>query len=505
MKALFLVLDTVRRDYLTAYGNDWVRTPNLTRLAERGVVFDNHWVGSLPCMPARREFMTGRHNFVYRGWGPIEPYDDVLPRELRNGGVFTHLLTDHDHYFELGGENYHTAFNTWEFFRGTEGDPWVSLVDAIALPEHLGQLRQQNAKNRLRQRREEDFSGPRTAAAAVEWLHANRDADKWFLQVELFDPHEPFYCTDEYREMYGDTWDGPQFDWPTYGEVGESPEAIAHIRKCYAGLLTMTDHWCGKVLDTLDELGLWDDTLIVFTTDHGTMLAEHDYWMKNVMPLYNEIVRIPLVVKLPGGEGAGTRVAALTQTTDIMPTVLDAFGRPPPPHVQGKSLRRAIAGETLREDAIFGYFGKATNITDGRYVYMRNPVNADAGPLHAYTAMPVAGLNAWFPREVHERMEMGRYFGHTYNMPLYKIPAEGAPPEHHPGEEPYVARHQLFDTQADPQEATPLDDPAREAHFASRIAAHLQAYEAPPEQYTRLGLPVPPGAVGGHSSNTKTG
>ena len=109
MKCLFIVLDTVRRDYLAGYGNDWVHTPSLTRLAERGITFDNHWVGSLPCMPARRELMTGRYNFVYRGWGPIEPYDDTLPGELRKNEIFTHLLTDHYHYYELGGENYHTA------------------------------------------------------------------------------------------------------------------------------------------------------------------------------------------------------------------------------------------------------------------------------------------------------------------------------------------------------------------------------------------------------------
>lgn len=203
MKAIFIVLDTVRRDYLQAYGNDWVKTPNLMRLAQRGVTFDNHWVGSLPCMPARREFMTGRYNFIYRGWGPIEPYDDTLPAELRKRNVFTHLLTDHDHYFELGGENYHTAFNTWAFFRGTEHDPWASFVDALALPEHLGQLSQQNWHNRQLQLNEEDFSGPRTAQAAVHWLDANHEADDWFLQVEIFDPHEPFYCTDRYREMYG--------------------------------------------------------------------------------------------------------------------------------------------------------------------------------------------------------------------------------------------------------------------------------------------------------------
>ena len=320
MKVIFIVLDTVRRDYLEPYGNAWVKTPNIQRIAQRGITFDNHWVGSLPCMPARREFMTGRHNFIFRGWGPIEPFDDTLPAELRKRSVFSHLLTDHDHYFELGGENYHTAFDTWEFFRGTENDPWASLVDALALPEHLGQLSQQNWKNRQLQLNEEDFSGPRTAQAAVKWLDANHAGDNWFLQVEIFDPHEPFYCTDKYRDMYGDTWDGPLFDWPSYDMVKESPAAIEHIRKCYAGLLTMTDFWVGKILDKLDEYGLWDDTLLVFTTDHGTMLAEHDYWMKNFMPMYNEIVRIPLIVHLPHDEKAGARCNALTQTIDLMPT-----------------------------------------------------------------------------------------------------------------------------------------------------------------------------------------
>ncbi len=491
MRTLFIVLDTVRRDYLEAYGNDWVKTPSLARLAREGVTFDNHWVGSLPCMPARREFMTGRHNFLFRGWGPIEPFDDVLPRLLRERGVFSHLLTDHDHYFELGGENYHTAFDTWEFFRGQEHDPWASFVDRLALPEHMGKLTNQNWHNRKRQRREEEFSGPRTAAAAVEWLRDNRQADDWFLQVEIFDPHEPFYCTDEYRQLYGDTWDGPFFDWPDYAIVSENPAAIEHIRKCYAGLLTMTDRWVGKILDTLDELGLAEETLVVFTTDHGTMLAEHRYWMKNYMPMFNEIVRIPLILRLPRGERAGTRVSALTQTIDLMPTFLEFHGCPLPPHVYGHPLRRNLRGEAVREDAIFGYFGKAMNVTDGRHVYFRNPVNEDGGPLYAYTAMPVQGLNRWYPRGLHERMEMGRYFGHTYNMPLYRIPEKGQVPQHLPGEAPFVGRHQLYDIAADPRPERPLADPEREANYVGRIAAHLRDCEAPPEQFTRLGIDSP--------------
>jgi arylsulfatase A-like enzyme len=167
MKTLFLVLDTVRADYLGCYGNNWVQTPHLDRLAGAGFTFDNHWVGSLPCMPARREFMTGRHNFLDRGWGPIEPFDDILPVELRKKGVFSHLATDHQHYFELGGENYHTGFNTWDFHRGQEYDPWVSLVDAPAVPGHLGNLHPQNVANRMRQVEEEDFSGPRTVQSAM--------------------------------------------------------------------------------------------------------------------------------------------------------------------------------------------------------------------------------------------------------------------------------------------------------------------------------------------------
>ncbi len=492
MKCVFIVLDTVRRDFLSAYGNDWVHTPSLDRLAERGVVFDNHWVGSLPCMPARREFMTGRYNFIYRGWGPIEPYDDTLPGELRKHDVFTHLLTDHYHYFELGGENYHTAFNTWDFFRGQENDWWASHVDRMALPDHLGQLTQQSFGNRKLQQREEDFSGPKTAQSAIEWLKTNRTADDWFLQVEIFDPHEPFYCTEEYRAMYQDDYDGPFYDWPSYDEVHESPEAIAHIRKCYAGLLTMTDHWVGRIFDTLDDLGIWDDTLVVFTTDHGTMLAEHDFWMKNIMPLYNEIVRIPLIASFPGNTGAGTRTAALTQTIDLMPTFLDYFDVPPPPHVQGCSLRGVPDGETIRGDGIFGYFGMAMNVTDGRYVYMRNPVNEDAGPLYAYTAMPTGGLNRWYPREVYDRVETGRYFGHTYNLPLYKIPTVGKVPRHHPDEASYAGRNQLFDIREDPRQQRPLSDPVLEARFTDRIASHLNACEAMPEQFTRLGI-EPPG------------
>jgi arylsulfatase A-like enzyme len=488
LKVLLLVLDTVRRDFLSAYGNDWVKTPNLSRLAQKSVVFDNHWVGSLPCMPARREFMTGRHNFLDRGWGPVEPFDDVLPVELRKNKVFSHLITDHYHYFELGSENYHTAFDTWDFYRGQENDPWVSLVDRPALPEHLGIGSPQNTANRTRQIREEDFSAAKTAQAAVQWLKDNKGADNWFLQVEIFDPHEPFHCVDKYREMYGDDYKGPHFDWPFYKNVSEPPEAVEHIRKRYAGLLTMTDHWVGKIFDQMDAQNLWEDTLVIFTTDHGTMLGEHQTWMKSHQPVYNEIAHIPLMAHLPGSKHAGRRVAAMTQTFDIMPTILDYMNCPLPPHVQGKSLRPVFDGGELRSDGIFGYFGMATNITDGKHVYFRNPVNEDAGPLHSYTSIPIQGMKKWYSRDRHESMEMGRFFDHTYNLPLYKIPTAGQPPRPAPGQPSFVGRHELFDIVADPKQLHPLNNPQLEADFVRRLKKRLKACQAPVEQYTRLGL-----------------
>jgi arylsulfatase A-like enzyme len=493
MKAIFIILDTLRRDYLEPYGSKWVETPNLTRLARRSVVCDNHWVGSLPCMPARREFMTGRHNFLERGWGPLEPFDDVLPTQLRQRDpkVFSHLITDHFHYFYLGGEGHNNSFNTWHFERGQEHDFWISRVDLPALPEAIGVLKEnpQNALNRFAQKEEHQLSGPRCIESAVQWLDDNAASDNWFLQLELFDPHEPYYVMQKYLDLYGDTWDGPSYDWPAYGVVKDSPEAVEHIKKCYAALITMTDHWLGKLFDKLDQQNGWDDTLIVLTTDHGTMLGEHQYWMKNLMPVYNEIARIPLIVHLPGSARAGVRVSSLSQTTDVMPTFLDYFAAPVPPHLHGRSLRPAIeADQKVHDSMIYGYFGMALNLTDGHYTYYRNPIEAETR-VHAYTAMPTTS-HGFFPREQLADAEMGRFLGHTYNIPLYKIPQTGHAPHRHglAEGEPYGAIHEIFDVVGDPTQDHPIRDPAREARFVDLMREQIERVKAPPGTLERLGL-----------------
>ena len=103
MKIVFVLLDSLNRNAMEPYGSTTVKTPNFNRFQQRAVTFDNHYVGSLPCMPARRDLHTGRSHFLHRSWGPLEPFDDSLPQLLKQNGTYSHLITDHHHYFADGG------------------------------------------------------------------------------------------------------------------------------------------------------------------------------------------------------------------------------------------------------------------------------------------------------------------------------------------------------------------------------------------------------------------
>lgn len=135
MKAIMIMYDSLNRRMLSPYGCDWVETPNFERLAKKTVTFDNSYVGSMPCMPARREIHTGRYNFLHRSWGPIEPFDDSMPEILKTNNIYSHLISDHYHYWEDGGATYHMRYNSWEMFRGQESDAWKGEVADPDIPE----------------------------------------------------------------------------------------------------------------------------------------------------------------------------------------------------------------------------------------------------------------------------------------------------------------------------------------------------------------------------------
>lgn len=490
MNAVVVLFDSLNRRFLPPYGAAWVHAPNFTRLAERTVSFDTCYAGSMPCMPARRELHSGRYNFLHRSWGPLEPFDDSVPEMLSRTGVYTHLVTDHQHYWEDGGATFHNRFRSYEFFRGQEGDAWKGHVaDPEEPPESVRRVRhglwRQDLINRQYLSNEADHPQTKTVDAGLEFIATNRDEDDWFLQIECFDPHEPFLSYADHKRYYRApsdldlTW----HDWPDYKRVDESDEIVEQVRAEYASLLTMCDASLGRILDRFDKDGLWDDTLLIVCTDHGFLLGEHGWWGKNVQPWYDENIHTPLFLWDPRARIAGERRNALVQTIDLGPTLLDFFGVPPTERMQGAPLTGVVTDDSpVRDAALFGVFGGHVNVTDGRYVYMRSCATPDNAPLYEHTLMPTH-MNQRFGVDELRSAELVAPLPHTRGAPVLRMPGQ---PFGNPSEFGTV----LFDLETDPDQLMPIVDDELELRMIGLLLNAMRAADAPPSQYERLGLPA---------------
>ena len=487
MKAIMIMFDSLNRRMLPPYGCDWTHAPNFGRLAQRTVRFDNCYVGSMPCMPARRELHTGRYNFLHRSWGPLEPFDDSMPRQLWQAGIHTHLSSDHYHYWENGGATYHTQYQTWDFHRGQEGDPWMGQVAPAAIPPTVAgrdtESWQQDWINREFMRAEPDQPQAKTMAAGLEFLQRNHAQDGWFLQLETFDPHEPFFASQHYKDLYPHDYEGAHFDWPPYRRVEETDAEVAHMRFQYAALLSMCDRYLGEVLDQMDRLQMWDDTMLIVCTDHGFFLGEHDWWAKIVPPWYNEIAHTPLFVWDPRCRRQNESRQQLVQMIDLAPTLLEYFGLEVPADALGVPLVDVLARNApTRPAALFGHHGGHVNVTDGRYVYMRAPQNGANGPLFEYTLMPTHMRTLFEPAEL-QHIELAEPFGFTKGCAVMRIPSRPMFLSGDQGQDTL-----LFDLQEDPEQMRPLQDAPLERRMQELLVQTMQAAEAPPEQYERMGL-----------------
>jgi arylsulfatase A-like enzyme len=491
MRAVVVMYDSLNRRMLPPFGAEGVHAPSFARLAERSVTFDNCYAGSMPCMPARREMHTGRYNFLHRSWGPLEPFDDSVFELLGASGVHTHLATDHQHYWEDGGATYHNRYTTYEFFRGQEGDRWKGHVGDVTHPATLNSdnfLTRQDWVNRQYLADESVHSQTLTFDAGIEFIETNRDADRWLVQIETFDPHEPFFSYDRYRELYGATDpDRPVFDWPSYRRVVEDDDEVEHARREYLALLSMCDRSLGRVLDTFDRLGLWDDTLLMVCTDHGFLLGERGWWGKSVQPWFNETIHTPLFVWDPRSGARDVHRQQLVQTIDLGPTLLEFFATPLPEDMQGRPLSHLLSAGGEREGALFGAHGGHVNVTDGRYVYMRACAGPDNAPLFDYTLMPTHMRSRFVPDELLDA-ELAPPFSFTKGVRPLRVTAR-------PMGNPYWHGTLLFDLETDPLQLTPLRDVDTELRMAQLLTDLMRENDAPAEQFERLGLPAE-GAVG---------
>lgn len=501
MRAIFLIFDSLNKHALECYGGTEIATPNFNRLASKTVRFDNHYVGSLPCMPARRDIHTGQLSFLHRSWGPLEPFDTSVFETLRGQNVYSHLITDHYHYFEDGAGNYHTRYDSYTFLRGQEGDKWVPTIDPpiekwkaqYHEKQHNftpGSLQMQNMANRERMTDESDFSSTQCFDDSVEFLAAYAKADNWILQIETFDPHEPFVAPPGYRAEY-QIDDQPIFDWPHYDRYVDGLPENELLRDNYKALIAHCDAQLGRLLDQMDAQNMWEDTVLIVTTDHGFLLGEHEWWAKNRMPCFNEVANIPLFVSHPKHrEKIGQTLDTLTQTIDLVPTLLECFGQNPDVGTTARSLLPAITGAPIaqRDYIIYGYFGGAVNITDGRYTYMRYPENMSATDLNEYTLMPAHMLTPFSKDELQsatfcDALEFAKGY------PVLKIPVHENSQwfnSHGPGGMA-DCDSVLFDLHNDPGQLSPLTDPALEQHLATEIETQMKLNKAPQEAFARLG------------------
>jgi len=365
---IIIVSDTFRRDHLGCYGNDWISTPNLDRFAERSIVFDRAYAASFPTVPNRHDLFTGRYTFTYSEWAPLPRDEVVLAEELGKAGYTSMMILDTPHITE-NGYYYDRGFDGWEWIRGQESDRWRTAPAQPDYPCDGSKLRSAERIVKLHQRNvswrryEEDTFVARTMTEAILWLQRNYGQhESTFLYVDTFDPHEPWDAPEWYLRMYADpAYDGPQVNYPIYGPTDYLTEAeLGHCRALYAAEATLVDRWVGHLLQRIEDMGLLDDTMVVFTTDHGFYHGEHGLigkaritpeWSRSV-PLYEEVAHIPLIVHYPGAEPR--RESAFVQPVDLMPTLLELAGAPSPGTTDGLSIAPLLRGEaaSTREFAV---------------------------------------------------------------------------------------------------------------------------------------------------------
>jgi arylsulfatase A-like enzyme len=509
MKAVFLLFDSLNRHSLSAYNAAGLKTPNFDRLAARSVTFDTHFVGSLPCLPARRDIQTGRLNFLHRGWGPLEPFDHSLADLLRSSGVYTHLITDHYHYFEDGGAGFHGRYSSWEFIRGQEKDKWRPAIqpNAAQYAERYHERMHDfspdiNSKlpyfvNREHLEAQGDFPLEQCFNSANQFLDAHHGNDSWLLHLECFDPHEPFFAPEKFLQDHPAALGGKIFDWPSYGRSGDvDPELLAKLRANYHALVSACDHHVGTLLDTFDRHDLWKDTWLIMSTDHGLLLGEKEYLGKNRPPFFNEVANIPLMIAAPSSSGIRPRrEAALTQTTDLMPTMLEIFNQPIPAEVTGSSLVDLMRGgaavhspEGETPGVIYGQFGAAINYTDGRYTFFMYPQLPFEDDLYQYTLMPMH-MRTFFEPQEFQGAELIGPLPFTRGFPVLRMPishdSKGNMTKRYPLLE---ARTALYDLIADPGQLHPIEDAALNQRMREAVAAQLRSNQAPAEMFARYGL-----------------
>jgi arylsulfatase len=437
---LLLCTDQQRFDAVGAYGNPYILTPHLHQLAEQGTTFENCYVQSPVCGPSRASLMTGRYmtsHGLYANGVDLPSSERVFTRDLADAGYDCGLVgklhlgacgggrseprTDdglrvfrwaHDPYPGSSENAYHRWLRArYPELYDTALQAGGSAFDALPTEAHYSH-----------------WIGQET----VDFLRSDRVADSpFFFAANFFDPHHGFGAPQEYLDRYplqeipsevtvpGELETKPPIQAeasqrsyagaaPGYAEY--SPQELAEARRAYFAMVSLVDDEVGRILATLRELRLDDNTMVVFTSDHGEMLGDHQLMLKGPF-MYDCAVKVPLIVRWPGCSTPGSRRTELVQWVDLAPTFLDAAGLTRPDAMQGESLLPLLddTATSWRDWAVCHYRNSGnpypepvhvTMLRRGRYkvvVHHGAPASARerAGELYDLDADPQELTNLW--------------------------------------------------------------------------------------------------------------
>lgn len=436
---LYIMADQLRWDYLSCYGHPHLKTPNIDRLAAKGIRFDRAFVQSPVCGPSRASCYTGRTTFSHGAtWnrvplpvGELTLGDYLRPQGVRTAVVGkTHMVPDREGMARLGvdpasdigirisqpgfdayerDDGLHPdgvlkerggklAYNDWLRAQGYPGEnPWNDYANAGEGPdgEVLSGWYMRNAHLPARVREEHSETAYMTMRAK-EFIEESGDTP-WLCHLSYIKPHWPYIAPAPYHDMYGpETFlplvrDGVERENPnpvyaafmgmqvseTFSEQGVRDTMLP----AYMGLIKQIDDHLGRLFDWLEETGKMDETMIVFTSDHGDYLGDH--WMGEKELFHEASVRVPLIIYDPRPEADATRGTvsdAMVEAIDLVPTFLEATGAPSAYHrIEGRSLQPILHGDTPEDwrDAVFSEI-------DYAFYAARETLGVDVSAARAY-------------------------------------------------------------------------------------------------------------------------
>ncbi len=402
---LFIISDDLTATAVSSFEGTVCKTPNIDQLASEGVRFTQTYCQYPVCGPSRASMMSGYYPHATKTFGYVSGRENIgpdrkmLPQLFKDNGYYTARVSK---IFHMGvpidierGSNGTDDSLCWVERFNSQGPEWTAVGEAELVQGNPdGTIERKGGNVMTIVKAEGDdmvHSDGKTAQKASELIRAHKD-EPFFIAVGFVRPHVPFVAPKKYFKDYpfedivmpdvieGDWDDIPQrginYVTSVNGQMDEEDEKKA-VAAYYASVAYM-DAQVGKVLKTLEEEGLSDKTIVVFTSDHGFHLGEHKFWMK--VSLHEESVKVPLVIKVPGHKPATS--SSFTELLDLYPTLAELAGLEYSEHLQGKSLVATLQQPEIEvRDMAFSVSqgGRTFLVRTDQYAYIQYDEDAGSG------------------------------------------------------------------------------------------------------------------------------